>query len=131
MDKTKQDRRYKILPFGVPRRIRELGINKLLLKKNRISGEDRISGKERLVLESNLIRISALKTIASVYHSNKLNLSLINVQSIKPKENIILDFLQSNEIDLTLTTETWLSNTLVMLKIRILRLLRIHLKLWA
>ena len=32
-------------------------------------------------------------------------------QSIKPKENIILDFLLSNGIDLTLTRETQLSNS--------------------
>ena len=39
LDETKQDRRCKILPFGVPRSIRELGINKLLQEKNRISGK--------------------------------------------------------------------------------------------
>ena len=55
-------------------------------------------------MESNLIKISTLKPFTSVYHSNKLNSSLINVQSIKPKENIKLDFLLSNEIDLTLST---------------------------
>ena len=111
MDEIKQDRRYKILPFGVPTRIRGLGINKLLPKKKRISGKDRISGKNRLTMESDLIKISSLKTFTSIFHSYKLNLSLINVQSIKPKENIILYFLLSNEIDLTLATETWLSNS--------------------
>ena len=78
--------RYKIFPFGVPRSVRELGINKLLPKKKGISD------KGRLTKESNLINLSILKTFASVYHSNKLNLSQINIQSIKPKESIILIF---------------------------------------
>ena len=57
-------------------------------------------------MESNLTKVITLKTFAYVSHSNKPNLSLINFQSIKHKENIILDFLLSNEIDLTLSTET-------------------------
>ena len=60
-------------------------------------------------MESNLINISTLKAFTSIYHSNELNLSLINVQSIKPKENIILDFLLGYKVDLTVTTDTWLS----------------------
>ena len=99
MDETKQDMRYNILHFGVSRGIRELGIYKLLQKV-------KISGKDKLTMESNLIKISPLKTFTPIYHSNKLDLSLINVQSIKPKENRIPDFLLSNEIDLTLTIET-------------------------
>ena len=92
------------MPFGVSSSIRELGVNKLLPKNNRLSGNDRLKMESNLML----IKIMYLKFFAPVYHSNKLNLSLINVQSIKPKENIILDFLLSNEIDLTLTTETYL-----------------------
>ena len=62
-------------------------------------------------MESNLIKITTLKTFTSVYQSNKLSMSLINVQLIKPKENIIFDFLLSNEIDLTITTGTWSSKS--------------------
>ena len=103
MDEIKQGSTYKIMPFVVPISIRELGINKLPPRKNRISGKDRLTS------ESNLVKISILNTFASIYHSNKLILSLVNVQSIKPQENIILDFLLRNEIDSTLTTEAWLS----------------------
>ena len=85
------------MSFAVPRRIGVMN-KKATAKKNRISGMD------RLKMESNLIEISTLKTFASINHSNKLNLSVINVQSIKPKENVILYFLLSNEIDLTLIT---------------------------
>ena len=80
--------------------IREFRINKLPPTKNRISGKDRVT------MESNLIKISTLKTFTSIYHSSKLNLNPIIVQSIKPKENIVLDFLLINEIDLMLATET-------------------------
>ena len=62
-------------------------------------------------MKSNPIKIITLITFASVYHSNKLNMGVINVQSIKPKEKIILDSLLSKEISLTLTTETWLSKS--------------------
>ena len=105
MDETKQDRGYKILPFGEPRSIRELVIND---QKNRTSGRVRIFRQGQTQNGIQPIKDKYIKTFLSIYYSNKLDWSLIIVQSIKPKGNIILHFLLHNEIDLTLITKTWL-----------------------
>ena len=45
-----------------------------------------------------------------VKHTRKLQLMLLNTQSIKNKEDLLSDYMRNEAIDMTISTETWLTD---------------------
>ena len=104
-DCNKHDKRFKILPYGTIRRIRELQINRRRQKAS-IKSELRQPG----VNHNNLIHMRPTNTEGQFYTSN-LNIATVNVRSLKNCEQQVLNEIIEGSIDVLVITETWLSNT--------------------
>ena len=59
---------------------------------------------------SNLIYVKRTSTTGIKQHTEKMNIMLTNIQSIKSKELQLYKVIQEENIDLCVVTETWLSN---------------------
>ena len=66
--------------------------------------------EERGVLKTNLIEIKTMKCLGLDYTNRKFTLILSNVQSIKNKQDIIIELLEDSNADLSVLTETWLTD---------------------
>ena len=104
-DCNKHDKRFKILPYGTIRRIREIQINRRR-QKTSIKSEPRQPG----VNHNNLIHIRPTNTEGQFCTSN-LNIATVNVRSLKNCEQQVLNEIIEGSIDVLVITETWLSNT--------------------
>ena len=104
-DSNNYDKRFKILPYGTIRKIRELQINRRR-QKTSIKNEPRQPGVNR----NNLIHIRPTNTEGQFYTSN-LNIATVNVRSLKNCEQQVLNEIIKGSIDVLVITETWLSNT--------------------
>ena len=132
-DNVCYDQHYRKLSGQTVKLIRNLRINK---KKKRGSkaGRSEIIDQHRTVNMSNLIRINSdelsrngvnQKTISqwadfnnliNIYIDNRpkrdivndLSLMLANVQSIKIKTELLMDYLPDSKVDIAVLTETWL-----------------------
>ena len=93
------------LPFGVVKRVRQLGINRSKLKSKLQE-----SCNHRTINRENLIYIKSTTNDGSVTN-NQLTISTLNVRSLKPKEDLIHHEITHNNIDCCLLTETWLSHS--------------------
>ena len=62
--------------------------------------------EERGVLKTNLIKIKRKKSLGQDYTNRKFKLILSNVQSIKNKQDIIIELLEDLDADLAVLTET-------------------------
>ena len=114
--------------------IRNLRLNKK--KRGSRVGRSRTLDQHRVVNMGNLIRINTdgwirdgvnhrtkswqvdFNNLINIYIENKpqmniandLSLMLANVQSIKSKTELVLDYLLDNKVDIAILTETWLSD---------------------
>ena len=57
-----------------------------------------------------IININEDATQSQVNSSSNMKVTLANIQSIKNKDLILYDYLQSNDSDICILTETWLQN---------------------
>ena len=100
--------KHKILGAETCYRIRKLRLNnhsKKIKKLNR-----RELREERGVLKTNLIEIKTMKSLGQDYTNRKFTLILSNVQSIKNKQDTIIELLEDSNADLAVLTETWLTD---------------------
>ena len=93
------------LPFGVVKRVRQLGINRSKLKS-----KPQGSRSHRTINRDNLIYIKSKTNDGSVTN-NQLTISTLNVRSLKPKEDLVHHEITHNKIDCCLLTETWLNHS--------------------
>ena len=66
--------------------------------------------KEREVLKSNLTEIKTEKSLGLEVTSGNFTLILSNIQSIKNKQDILIELLDDSNADLAILTETWLTD---------------------
>ena len=66
--------------------------------------------QERGVLKTNLIEIKTMKSLGLDKTNRKITLILSNVQSIKNKQDTIIELLEDSNADLAVLTETWLTD---------------------
>ena len=100
--------KYKILGAETCYRIRKLRLNrqsKKMKKLNRREVKD-----ERGVLKTNLIEIKTMKSLGLDKTNRKFTLLISNVQSIKNKQDTIIELLEDTNADLAVLTETWLTD---------------------
>ena len=60
------------------------------------------------MLKKNLIEIKTRKSLGLDKTNRKLTLILSNVQSVKNKQDIIMELVEDSNADLAVLTETWL-----------------------
>ena len=56
------------------------------------------------------VNINEDKTQLQANSSSNIKVTLVNIQSIRNKDLILYDYLQSNDTDICILTETWLQN---------------------
>ena len=88
--------------------IRKLRLNRHSGKKKKLSKQE--VKEERGILRSNLIEIKTAKSLGLDMTSRRFTIMLSNVQSIKNKQDIIMEFLEDSNADLAVLTETWLTD---------------------
>ena len=66
--------------------------------------------EERGILRSNLIEIKPEKSLGLDMMNRRFTIILCNVQSIKNKQDVIMEFLEDLNADLAVLTETWLTD---------------------
>ena len=60
----------------------------------------------------NVTNLSHVKLLADEINiSNKIKFVVANVQSLKPKEEEVLDYFVSANVDISILTETWLQTS--------------------
>ena len=90
--------KYKILEAEACYRIRKLRLNRQYGKKRKLNKQE--VKEERGVLKKNLIEIKARKSLGLDKTNRKLTLILSNVQSVKNKQDIIIELLEDSNADL-------------------------------
>ena len=100
--------KHKILGAETCYRIRKLRLNKQSKKIEKLNRKE--LREERGVLKTNLIEIKTMKSLGQDYTNRKFTLILSNVQSIKNKQDTIIEPLEDSNADLAVLTETWLTD---------------------
>ena len=100
---VKVDRRLKILDSNVVKTIRNLRIN-----CQGCRGKRKKISRLTAITSDNLMVVKVV-----VNHNNKpsqksCQMVVINTQSIKSKEHLIMEYLMDKQVDLAILTETWL-----------------------
>ena len=109
--RTEHNIKLRILPMDACVKIRALGINK---RKTHTSKNKKPRSKDvapRSVNHSNPIQVKITNNRRVRKLTKHLNTVLINSQSIKNKDELITEYLISNNIDACILTETWLTNS--------------------
>ena len=100
------DERYKVMPFGAVRRIRELGLNKRLNRK-------KIKARNKWIQSGvnfdNLIAVEVRNTDGRI-HETQLTIATLNMRSIKNSSQLVLRELMHLGVNLIIITETWLKD---------------------
>ena len=126
---------YRKLPGQMVKTIRNLRLNKKKKRGSR-AGRNKTLDQHRTVNMGNLIRINSdglvrdgvnqktnsqqvdFNNLINIYIENRpkrdiandLSLMLANVQSIKSKTELVMDYLLDSKVDVAILTETWLSD---------------------
>ena len=94
---VKKDLRYKIINGTTCVQIRRLQLNRRRSKGGKRQTlhkqQRRIDQLLRLACLSNLLQCSTIKPCESIKHLENLNIYTINIQSIKSKEQLLLDYI--------------------------------------
>ena len=88
-----------------------LGINKRKTCRSKNKKPRSKDVEQRSVNHSNLIQVKITNDRRVRKCTKHLNIVLINSQSIKNKDELITEYLISNNIDACILTETWLTNS--------------------
>ena len=99
-----------VLPFRLVRTICALKINKNR-RKTRTWKPGSSKYRLRGINCSNLIEITTAFEELKFFHTSKVQLGLINVQSMKNKEITLLDHITENDLDFLIITKTWLTDS--------------------
>ena len=110
-------RKHGLLPPSTVARIRSLQIQRKRKRGQRggVSKDTKLhsNGLDQKVNKGNLIQIVPSFHIIQKQNMTKMiKIALVNVQSIKRKEIILLDELMARNIDICAVTETWLKDTM-------------------
>ena len=100
--------KHKILGAEACYRIRKLRLNRQSKKMKKLNWRE--VKDERGVLKTNFIEIKTMKSLGLDKTNRKLKLIISNVQSIKNKQDMIIELLEDSNADLALLTETWLTD---------------------
>ena len=106
--KVDHNNEYTILGGHVCYMVRKLRLNRRSTRWSK-SNKQKVK-EERKVLKSNLIEIKTEKSVGLDITSRNFTLILSNVQSIKSKQDITNELLDDSNADLTVLTETWLTD---------------------
>ena len=98
---TKHDNRYKILPFGLVKRICELNLK---VKRRKPKHRPKLPQNQKGVNHQNIIRI---KKDGYIKPTNTI-MAVCNVQSLKAKHLQVSEALVGYSLDLLVITEMWL-----------------------
>ena len=111
---VKEDPRYKIINGTTCVWIRRLSLNGRRTKGGKrqtlCKQQRRIDQLLRLACLANLLQCSTVKPCESIKHSENLKICTINIQSIKSKEQPLLDYIYESDIDICILTESWLND---------------------
>ena len=107
---TNKDKRYKQLPFGTIRSVRELKLNRRKRCSRGRINKPIVLEKPTGVVKKNLRTLPFVSNKASK-HNSKLRFLLMNTQSIRNKDDALSEYMRSEVIDITLVTETWLTDS--------------------
>ena len=101
-----KDKRYKRLDIDTRQTIRKYKLN----RRGQRGGQKRHK-QGKVDLESLIaVNINEDKTQLQGNSSSNINGTLANIQSIRNKDLMLYDYLQSNDTDICILTETWLQN---------------------
>lgn len=108
------ENQYEYLKREAVVNIRNFGIKKR--KRGKRGGAEKREKKRREKLKNRQANLNNIITIQLnekqvIRHSSMINISTINCQSIRPKEDYILSYIVENKLDLVVLTETWLNDT--------------------
>ena len=97
------------LPFGSIRRIREFRLNRKPSSTNRINKNHHTNPKRK----ANIRNLRQVPTVDINNHetARTITVSTINARSLKHKENVISEEIHNTNSDITIITETWLTDT--------------------
>ena len=101
-----KDKRYKRLDLDTIKTIRKYRLN----RRGQRGGQKRHK-QGKVDLESLItVNINEDKTQLQASSSSNIKVTLANIQSIRNKDLIPYDYLQSNDTEICILTETWLQN---------------------
>ena len=109
--RTEHNRKLRILPMDACVKIRALRINKRKTCRSKNKKPRSKDAEPRSVNYSNLTQVKITNDRRVRKFTKHLNIVLINSQSIKSKDELIAEYLISNNIDACILTETWLTNS--------------------
>ena len=97
------------LPFGSFRRIREFRLNRKPPSTNRINKNHHTNPKRK----ADICNLRQVPTVDINNHetTRTITVSTINARSLKHKENLISEEIHNTNSDITIITETWLTDT--------------------
>ena len=106
---VKHDRRlHKLSPMTV-KMIRHLQLNRRKLRGKRGGTTKSHKDQPKGINKDNIMTVQVMKNLI-IHRSKLLTTLLINIQSIKGKDSLLLDELITNKIDMCIVTETWLKD---------------------
>ena len=108
--RTEHNRKLRILPMDACVKIRALRINKRKTCRSKNKKPRSKDAEPRPVNYSNLTQVKITNDRRVRKFTKHLNIVLINSQSIKNNDELIAEYLISNNIDACILTETWLIN---------------------
>ena len=100
---VKVDRRLKVLDFNVIKTIRNLRIN-----HRGCRGRRKKISRLTLMTSDNLTVVKVVVNHNIKPSQKSCQMVVINTQSIKSKEHLIMEYLRDKQVDLAILTETWL-----------------------
>ena len=101
-----KDKRYKRLDLDTIKMIRKHRLN----RRGQRGGQKRHKQDKVDLGSLIIININEDATQSQVNSSSNIKVTLANIQSIRNKELILYDYLQSNDSDICILTKTWLQN---------------------
>ena len=101
------DNRYKALPFGIIKQVRELEINIKPRKQHKSTKQD---FHQNGVNKNILVQIEVLDRNNNV-NTTRLTVATLNVKPLMNKEQMFLDAIIKYQIDVLVLTETWLPDS--------------------
>ena len=104
----RHDQRFRILPPSLINRIRYLKINKKRKRGSR--GRKRLHSNNVNNNNSGVNTKNLIEIQSSNGYISDLSLGLLNCQSLKNKDSLILSSILENNLDIVLLTETWIKN---------------------
>ena len=101
---TRNNQKYRILPFGAISEIRSLKLNCKKIKNSKQQNT-----KQKGVNPDNLTHLQTKKILEP--HNSKLKIATVNTQSIRNKELQVMELISDHKLDLMVATETWLTDS--------------------